>query len=483
MSKLPKEQAVHEYNLEIALAKKERMDKKIERWLEERKDAILAELTELVSYKSVSVYDPKAKDPFGPECTAVLGKALEQAAKHGLSGKNLDNYCGFARLEVNDEPKELGLFAHLDVVPELDGWFGDPYKVEYRDGWAIGRGISDNKGAAVASMFALEYLRTQAQPRHNWLLYFGLSEESGMRDLEYFLEHHPAPAVSLVPDAAFPVCYAEKSHINIRVKLDLTKANILSMQAGTVPNIVPGEAEAFITVKKCFEDDPANIGSLPAAKVSAKGLSAHASTPDHGINAIAKLAEELLASDLLNQEARKIMEQVHELANDNHGDVAGVNRVDPDLGDTSHACSIARVEGRNLLLTFDIRFPATTKAQEISDRLQAFYKERGLGIEILRFDDALPKDPHNPLIGKLTEIVNEVKGTNLEPYTMGGGTYARKLPNAYGFGLDCGTERPEYFPPGQGNVHQPNEAINIDEFFQSMKILIKAMLWLDENLE
>jgi succinyl-diaminopimelate desuccinylase len=457
------------------------MDNKIDRWIDERKDAILAELAELVSFRSISVYKPESEDPFGSECTAVLEKALQLAANHGLSSKNLDNYCGYARLDVTADPKEFGLFAHLDVVPELEGWFGDPYKVEIRDGWAMGRGISDNKGGAVASMFALEYLQTQTKPRHNWLLFFGLNEESGMRDLAYFLKHHPAPALSLVPDAGFPVCYAEKSHINIRVKIDLFKTNIVSMHAGTVVNIVPGDAEAVIAVKESYEKDPANIGNLPSTKVTAKGLSAHASMPDQGVNAIAKLAEELLASDLLNDAGRKVMELVHTLASDNHGVVAGVNRDDPDLGDTSHSCSLARVEGRDLFLTFDIRFPATTKAQEISDQLNAFYHERGLGIEVLRFDDALPKDPHAPLISKLTEIVNEVKGTKLEPYTMGGGTYARKLPNAYGFGLDSDSPRPDFFPPGHGSVHQPNEAIHLPEYFQSLKILIKAILWLDAN--
>ncbi len=459
------------------------MDKKIDLWIDAHKSAILAELAELVSYRSISKYDPEAKDPFGPECSAVLEKALDLAAKHGLSGKNLDNYCGFARLDVSADQKEFGLFSHLDVVPELEGWFGEPYKVEVRDGWAMGRGISDNKGAAVASMFALEYLRTQAHPRHNWLLFFGLNEESGMRDLAYFLKHRAAPVVSLVPDAAFPVCYAEKSHINIRVCFDLSKTNILSLNAGIVPNIIPGDAEAFIIYKAEFEKDPANFSSLPATRLAAKGLSAHASLPDQGVNAIAKLAEELLATDLLNAEGIKVMELVQTLAGDKHGVAAGVNRVDPDLGDTSHACSIAHVEGRNLFLTFDIRFPASTKAQEISDRLKAFYQEHGLEIKVLRFDDALPKDPHAPLISKLTEIVNEVKGTKLEPYTMGGGTYARRLPNAYGFGLDGDMPRPDFFPPGHGGVHQPNEAINLDEYFQSLKILIKAILWLDANVD
>lgn len=459
------------------------MDQQIDRWIEERKNNILAELTELVSYQSVSVYDSASQDPFGKECTAVLEKTLQLAGKHGLTGTNLDNYCGFARLDAVEGAQEFGLFSHLDVVPELEGWFGDPYKVLVRDGWAIGRGICDNKGAAVASMFALEYLCTQTKPRHNWLLFFGLNEESGMQDLAYFLQHHPAPAVSLVPDASFPVCYAEKSHVNIQVHIDLSQTNIQAFNAGTVPNIVPGFAEAFIVPGSCFEKDPARISSLSSIKVSANGLSAHASRPDLGINAIAKLAEDLLAADLLNPSGRKAMELVRSLAGDNHGTIEGVYRNDPDLGDTSHACSIARTEGRELLLTFDIRFPATTKAREISDQLQSFFDDRGIRVEILRFDEALPKDPHAPLISKLTEIVNEVKGSNMEPYTMGGGTYARKLPNAYGFGLDGDAPKPDFFPAGHGDVHQPNEAIYLDEYFQSLKILIKAILWLDQNLD
>ncbi|MEA4812303.1 MAG: Sapep family Mn(2+)-dependent dipeptidase [Anaerolineaceae bacterium] len=457
------------------------MKKEIDLWIEERKDEILAELTELVRFKSVSVYNPESTDPFGPECTAVLEKALVLAKKHGLSGRNMENMCGYARLDVNKDAKEFGLFAHLDVVPELEGWFGEPYKVLVRDGWAIGRGISDNKGAAVASMFALEYLRSHATPRHNWLLFLGLNEESGMRDLKYFLEHHSAPALSLVPDAGFPVCYAEKSHLNARIRIDISKTNILSLTAGTVVNIVPGEAEAYIALKDCYEKDPQNIASLPSRKVSAKGLSSHASMPDNGVNAIGKLADELLAGDLLNAEGRKVMELVSKLANDYHGAVAGVDRDDPELGNTSHSCDIARVEGRDLLLTFDIRFPATTKAAEIHAQLKSFYEAKGIALEVLRMDDAIPKDPHARLIDKLTEIVNEEKGTELQPYTMGGGTYARKLPNAYGFGLDSDAARPEFFPQGHGNVHQPNEAIHIDEYCQGIKILIKAILWLDAH--
>lgn len=38
----------------------------------------------------------------------------------------------------------------------------------------------------------------------------------------------------------------------------------------------------------------------------------------------------------------------------------------------------------------------------------------------------------------LTDIYNELTGENKEPYTMGGGTYARKLPNAISFGPGLG---------------------------------------------
>ena len=41
-------------------------------------------------------------------------------------------------------------YTHL-VVPEGNGWTEDPFKMEIRDGWMIGRGVADDKGPMVAT--------------------------------------------------------------------------------------------------------------------------------------------------------------------------------------------------------------------------------------------------------------------------------------------------------------------------------------------
>ena len=44
-------------------------------------------------------------------------------------------------------------------------------------------------------------------------------------------------------------------------------------------------------------------------------------------------------------------------------------------------------------------------------------------------------------VGLLTDLFNEITGCTVEPYVMGGGTYARKLPNAFGYGIGSMPER------------------------------------------
>ena len=252
------------------------------------------------------------------------------------------------------------------------------------------------------------------------------------------------------------------------------QTNIVSIEAGTVPNIVPAAAKAVIADLKAYEANPQDLAGLPTRTMEAEGRSKHASMPDGSLNAVGVLARKLLDEGLVNPAGRKLLELLESLANDIHGELTGTARDDEALGNTSQVGSIARTEGRTLYYTFDTRFPAIAKADEIAEDLQRFYDPQGISFEVLRKDDAIPQDPKAPLIGALTRIVNEELGTDLKPYTMGGGTYARKLPNAYAFGLEQdGQQPPSFLPDGQGGVHQPNEALNIAGYMQGIAILIK----------
>jgi len=64
---------------------------------------------------------------------------------------------------------------------------------------------------------------------------------------------------------------------------------------------------------------------------------------------------------------------------------------------------------------------------------------------------------------------------------MGGGTYARKLPNAVGFGPGLPTDMSSLgLPPGHGQIHGPDEVQSIPNLITALKIYIVALLELNE---
>lgn len=68
---------------------------------------------------------------------------------------------------------------------------------------------------------------------------------------------------------------------------------------------------------------------------------------------------------------------------------------------------------------------------------------------------------------------------------MGGGTYARKLPNAFGYGIGSMPEREddrasELFAKGHGGAHEPDEGLDLKKLLDAAKIYTMAMLTLND---
>ena len=104
---------------------------------------------------------PEEGAPFGAGPRAALDKTLELAAGMGLTTRNCENYIGYAELAGADPEKYLATICHVDVVPVGNGWSQDPFKMQIRDGWMIGRGVADDKGPMVATLYALKFLKEE----------------------------------------------------------------------------------------------------------------------------------------------------------------------------------------------------------------------------------------------------------------------------------------------------------------------------------
>ena len=119
----------------------------------------LARWIKIPSVKS----EPAPGAPFGVEVRRALDMALEDAAKMGFEVRNFDGYAGDVRMgPLGVDP--IAVLAHLDVVPVGDGWQQDPFGAEIIAGNMYGRGTSDDKGPAVAALYAMYALKLAELP-------------------------------------------------------------------------------------------------------------------------------------------------------------------------------------------------------------------------------------------------------------------------------------------------------------------------------
>ena len=179
-------------------------------WIEAHKDEYISEVQGLVRIPSVSCAgEAQPGAPFGPDCRRVLDYMIERGKYYGFDTADHDGYA--VSVSMGDPVDAIGMIAHLDVVPVGDGWVYPPYGATYlaEQDVLVGRGVSDNKSAAVTALFAMRMLREFGwELKHGLRLICGSSEEIGMQDMKYLVQNGCAfPKISLVPDAAFPVNY------------------------------------------------------------------------------------------------------------------------------------------------------------------------------------------------------------------------------------------------------------------------------------
>ena len=87
----------------------------------------------------------------------------------------------------------------------------------------------------------------------------------------------------------------------------------------------------------------------------------------------------------------------------------------------------------------------------------------------------------NPIVSRLVRLAQRVLGDDHVPYTMGGGTYARKIPNALAYGPHIqGEIQPGGI--GRGSGHQPDECMKIENLLNAVKVYALALIETDEAL-
>ncbi len=471
-----------------------------DKWIAAHREEYIAEVQGIARIPSVSRADlAQPGAPFGPDCRRVLDYALERGRHYGFDTADHDGYAG--SITWGDFDHSIGVIAHLDVVPVGDGWVYPPFGATYlpEHDVLIGRGVDDNKGSMVAGLFAMRMLREFGVPmRHGVRLICGTSEETGMQDMVALRQKgHRFPDTSLVPDAGFPVNYAQKGMIDGAISAPCT-GNLLSLDAGSVRNVIPDEAVAVIAAEAdgvraalsgLEESDASRIEITPVeggTKIVARGKSGHAAFPAGGDNAIGRLARVLAATNLLTGAAKSVIAALADLTRDANGHSEGVAFSDEPSGELTLVYGVAHLKDGTLTLSVDCRYPVTMDGAVLERDLRAAWDK--LGFSVKEFDISAPFyiPVDDPRVVALQALYKDVTGRDDPPYAMGGGTYSRAVPGAISFGPGMPGTKHDYsafLPEGHGGAHGRDEVLPIDKLLTLSRIYVAALMELDGVIE
>jgi len=464
---------------------------KIDRWVDDHREEIIRDICRIVSIRSVST-PGEGGYPYGTGCKKVLDEMLKMGEEYGFKSHNYENYVGALWLEEPEDRETIGFWGHLDVVPEGSDWtMTEPYSPVVKDGWLIGRGAGDNKGPTVGTMHLMRCFKELGiRPGHALKLFLGCDEERGMSDLVYYREHYPCPEMSIIADSGFPVCYGEKGIIDCAVETPVFESGILlDLNGGIASNVVPDRAYAVLKKTGAVS---AWAASLPeefkveeeedSLTVRAFGISRHSASPEGGINAIGKLTRILSESGLFEGGEAEGLAFFTAVNDDTCGTALGIVCEDDISGHLTCVGSTVRFENGKARLGINIRYPVLADSAVLIASIEEKTAAAGCGFTL--GDDNKPNyyDKNRPAVKILTDVYNAYTGLEKEPYVMGGGTYARKLPNAFAYGPGGIPTEPApegFFLPGHGGAHSPDEGLNLESFFGSVKLYARAVLALD----
>jgi succinyl-diaminopimelate desuccinylase len=318
-------------------------------------------------------------------------------------------------------------------------------------------------------------------------LILGTNEETNWKGIEYYMKHEEAPTMGFTPDADFPAIHGEKGIMNVLFEKELKEQlqdggiEILNLSGGLRANMVPDLAQAKVKSAQAFDhileaynkeyqsDLSLEVQGDNIYNITSKGVSAHGSTPEAGVNAIAHLLNFLEKLDL----------QIGDLANfirfysrfiglEINGQSIGCGLEDHESGKLTFNPGVLALKEDKISLEVNIRYPVTFKDFIVESGIQdTLDNPFGVSCRTLNHQGPiyLPKD--HELIKTLMSVYKQYTGDPSDPITIGGGTYARAAENIVAFGP---------LLPGRPELaHQKDEFMCIKDFILATKIYATSL--------
>lgn len=443
------------------------------------REDILRDISELVKIPSCAVQGATPHMPFGEDAAQALQWILQRAKGMGLNCVNVGNAAGHA--EYGEGEEIAAVLSHVDVVPAGDGWDTDPFTAIEKDGKLYGRGVADDKGAAVVALYCLKALKdADVKGVRRLRAIFGAGEEIGSKDMQMYFEKQPLPQMAFTPDSHYGVCNREKGILRIEVSAPTHDGTTLTaFHAGTVINAVPDKATVLLDCTEAEDHQLLRLAdakegkfefkyTIDGMKIISYGKASHAMEPQKGFNAATHLIC-LLAANFGHKVLGSLCAFIDDaIGLETDGLSLGIKQRDTASGALTVNVGLVDIGSDFARMGMDIRYPVTADSDQIITKIMEHAHREGLSIKILGHTPPLFVKEEEPFITLLKDAYQSVTGKTASVYSTGGGTYARSLQgNGVAFG--------PVFMGDDYRLHNANEFIDIEKFMLHAQICLEAM--------
>ena len=432
---------------------------------EEIKSDYLESLKTIVSYTSV-LNEGENGTPFGQSIQNVLEKMLEITRSLGFKTYiDPQGYYGYA--EIGQGEELLAVLCHLDVVPagDLSDWETPPFEATIKDGWIHGRGVQDDKGPSLAALYAVKALMDAGVTFNKRIRFiYGTDEETLWRCMARYNELEETATLGFAPDSSFPLTYAEKGLLQI--KLHGPGSQALAIEAGEAFNVVPAKASYTGNLADSLEAELKKATfeyERSGDTVTVIGVPKHSKDAAEGVNAIVCLATGL--NPLVQHSAIQFIAEV--VGEDATGSRLFGEISDEPSGTLSFNISGLTINPDKSEIRIDMRIPVLADKNKLVQELSQIAEKYQLRYEEFDYLAPLYVPLDSELVSTLMAVYKEKTNDDSPAVSSGGATFARTMPNCVAFGA--------LFPGALQTEHQANERTVIEDLYKAMDIYAETI--------
>jgi len=425
-----------------------------------RKD-IVDTLAKLVSYNTVADKAvPSDKNPVH----IAFKEALKQEAER--LGFDYTDHGWTVVIGLGQGSERVGVITHGDVQPvDPSKWKKSPFVLDRTSepGKLLARGAEDDKGPIATALYAMKAIRDKGLPLSRRIeLYVYMGEESDWGPLVEFLKTHQPPQVNITLDAEYPAVTAEKGYGTVAVTVPKAGAApapadgpyVAEFGGGFFGSQIPEDANAVIAnatpeleqairargakqegMQYSYSWQGANLA------IKAKGVSAHSSKPEDGVNAVSMLADALAVRPWTNTTAGGVVNFLNEMVGTGiYGEkFGGIAYRDKFMGPMTFAPTVIKQKDDGIEVSINMRRPQGKTGEQLTSEVNAAlaqWQARQLPLANVTVRISDPWVQKNaPQLPTLMNVFSYFTGMkDPQPVAVGGGTNSRLFPSAVSFG-------------------------------------------------